>query len=122
MGESRKGDFLQTRLRHVEDANLVAGAEAVLHAPQDAGVGGSVALHVQNHVHHVFERPGTRDVSCFRDMPGDENGCVERFRHLLETCGAETHLRHRSRRGGTIERLHRLDGVDDHSSVVGLLE
>ena len=75
MGESRKGDFLQTRLRHVEDANLVAGTEAVLHAPQDAGVGGSVALHVQNRVHHVFERPGTRDVSCFRHMPGDENGC-----------------------------------------------
>ena len=63
LGEEQRrriGHRLQAVLLHLEDADLVGRAEAVLHRAQDAEGVAAVALEVEHGVDHVLEhaRPG----------------------------------------------------------------
>src|SRR3546814_3064801 len=52
------GDLLQPCVGHLEDADLVGRAEAVLHRPQDAEVVAAVALEGEHGVDHVLQHLG----------------------------------------------------------------
>ena len=51
------------RLLHLEDADLVRGAETVLHRPQDPVGSVAVALEIQDSVHHMLQHPRAGDRS-----------------------------------------------------------
>ena len=59
----RVGDLLQPGVGHLEDADLVGRAEAVLHRPQDAEVVAAFALEIEHRVDHVLDHPGPGDLT-----------------------------------------------------------
>jgi hypothetical protein len=46
---------------HLEDADLVGGAEAVLHRAQDAELVAALALEIQRRIDHVLQHAGAGD-------------------------------------------------------------
>src|SRR2546429_577949 len=75
-GQERRGRVrhgLETGARHFEHANLVHGAEAVLHSAQDPVIQRALALEVEDRVHDVLERLGARDAAALRHVPDEQH-------------------------------------------------
>ena len=62
------GHRLQARPRHLEDPELVGGAEAVLDGAQRAVEAVAVALELEHRVDHVLEHPGAGDRALLGDV------------------------------------------------------
>ena len=121
LAEDRRGigDSLQTGAGHLEHAELVRRAEAILRGAQDAVRVVAVALELEDAIDEVLEdaRPGDRPVL------GDVADQEERNTGLLADAEQPrrrlAHLRDRSRRRADLRRVERLDRVD-HADVRAL--
>src|SRR5439155_1685899 len=91
-GEIGRG--LETGPRHFEHADLVHGAEAVLHGAQDPVVQRALALEVENRVHDVLERLGAGDAAALRHVPDEQHRGPRLLREAHEPGRALPHLTH----------------------------
>ncbi len=119
---ARVGDLGDTRARHVEAADLVGGAEAVLECSHEAERGLPVALEVADDVDQVLEDAGPRDRPVFRDVADEDDGEASFFRHTDEGGRHLAHLGGLTRRAVAVGRRHRLHGVDDEQSRLDLVD
>ena len=71
----------------VEAADLVDGAEPVLHRPHHAEAGVAVALEVEHDVDHVLEDPRPGDRAVLGDVTDDHGGDVAGLGHPHERGG-----------------------------------
>src|SRR5207249_2664876 len=69
----RVRDGLETGSRHGEHADLVHGAEAVLHGAQDPVIQRGLAFEIEDRVHDVLERLGTRDAAALGHVPDEQH-------------------------------------------------
>ena len=101
---------------HLEDAELVRRAEAVLHRAQDAVRAVAVALELEHAVDEVLEhaRPGDRAV--LRHVADEEDRDAALLGDAQEPRGRLAHLGDRAGRGAELGRVERLDRVD-HRNV-----
>ncbi len=121
LAEDRRGigHSLQAGAGHLEHAELVRRAEAVLRGAQDAVRVVAVALELEDAIDEVLQdaRPGDRPVL------GDVADQEERDTGLLADAEQPrrrlAHLRDRSRRRADLRRVERLDRVD-HADVRAL--
>ena len=109
------------RAGHLEHADLVGGAEAVLHPAQDAELVAAIAFEMQHHVHHVLQHARPGDVALLGHMPDQHQRETLRLRGADQLEGRRAHLRDRA--GGGVHAVgpHGLDGVDNHQRRVGEL-
>ena len=107
------GDLAQAFRRHLEHADLVGGAEAVLGRAQDAEGVAAVALEVEHGVDHVLDHLGAGDLPVLGDVADEHEGGALRLGVADERLRGGAHLADRAGRG--LERVgpQRLDGIDD---------
>jgi hypothetical protein len=86
-------DLAQTRLPHLEDADLVGRPEAVLRRAEDAEGMESLAFEIEHGVDDVLEHAWARDGALLRDVTDQEDRHVVAFRDLEEARGAFAQLR-----------------------------
>ena len=68
------GDLAQALGRHLEDADLVGGAEAVLGRAQDAEGVAAVALEIEHGVDHVLDHLRAGDLAVLGDVADEQQG------------------------------------------------
>jgi len=64
----RIGHLDEPAIGHLEDADLVGRAKAVLYRPQDAELMSPIALEIEHRVNHVLEHAGPRDHAFLGDV------------------------------------------------------
>ena len=106
------GDLGQPRAGHLEDADLVGGAEAVLDGAQDAELVPALAFEVEHRVHHVLDHAGARDLSLLGDVAHEHHGQPAALCEGGELVRAGADLRDRARRALHRVEPHGLDRVD----------
>ncbi len=113
------GDLGQAQIGHLENADLVGGAVAVLHGAQDAELMAAVAFEIQDRVDHVFQHAGAGKGAVLGHVADQHKREIAGFCQpdQFETAGA--HLGDGA--GGAFDGVdpHRLDRVDDHQRRVG---
>ena len=70
----RIGDLLQSGAGHLEDADLVGRAEAVLHGAQDAELVRALALEREHGIDHVLDDAGPGDLAVLGDVADEDDG------------------------------------------------
>ena len=121
----RVGDGLEPALAHLEDSELVRGAEAVLDGAQQAEEAVAVALELQHGVDHVLEHPRSGDGAVFGDVPDQEHGGAALFGQAQEPRGRLAHLTDaagRRREVVAVEGLHRVDHDQRRAALLEHLE
>ena len=116
--------------RHLEDPDLVGGAEAVLDRPQHPQVPVAVALELEHGVDEVLEHARAGDRPVLGHVADEDDRDAARLRKPQQPVGGLAHLRHRPRSRadvGRVQRLHRVDHahvgklggdrLDDHLEV-----
>ena len=101
--------------RHLEDAELVRGAEAVLRRTQDAVGVVAVALELEHAVDEMLEHAWAGDGSVLRHVPDEDGRDAGLLRDAHQAGGRLAHLRDGPGRGsdvGRMEGLHRVDDAD----------
>jgi hypothetical protein len=88
----RVGHALQPGAGHLEDAELVRRAEAVLDRPQDAMRVVAVAFELQDAVDEVLQHARPRDGAVLRHVPDEEEGHPGLLRHPQEARRRLPHL------------------------------
>ena len=106
-------DLPEALVHHLEDADLVGGAEPVLGSPQDAVRIVLFPFEVQDGVDDVFEHLGPGDVAVLVDVPDDDDRDVEALRGAQEQVRAFPDLGDGAGGRGQLRERHGLDGVDD---------
>ena len=107
------GDLAQSGVAHLEDADLVGRAEAVLGRAEDPEGVEALALQVEHRVDDVLEHARPGDRALLGHVPDEEDRDVVALRDLEEARGALAELRDAASRGADRVRAHRLDRVDD---------
>ena len=100
---------------HLEDADLVRRAEAVLRRAQDPVRAVAVALELEHAVDEVLEHARAGDGAVLRHVADEEDRDAVLLRDAQEARGRLAHLRDRARRRAElrrVERLHRVDHAD----------
>ena len=69
----RIGDFREARARHLEHADLVGGAEAVLHRAQDAEMMAALAFEIEHRIDEMLDRLWARDLAILGDMADEQH-------------------------------------------------
>ena len=69
----RIGDFAQAEAGHLEHADLVGRAEAVLHRAQNAELLRAFALERQHRIDHVLDHAGAGDLAVLGDMADQDD-------------------------------------------------
>ena len=103
----------QPAVAHLEDADLVRGAEAVLHGAQDPEIAGVLAFEIQHRVDHVLENARTGERPVLGDVSHEEDRDLQALGDGDELGGDLAHLADAARRGLQRRGRHRLDRVDD---------
>ena len=98
---------------HLEDPELVGGAEAVLGGAQRAVEAVAVALELQHRVDHVLQHPGAGDRALLGDVADEEDGGAGVLGQAQEAARRLAHLAHAARRRRERVAVERLHGVDD---------
>ena len=100
-------------LGHLEDADLVGRAEAVLDRAQDAELVAALALEVEHGVDHVLEHARAGDLAVLGDVADQHHGDAARLAKADQLVGGGAHLGDRA--GRAVERVdpHGLDRIDD---------
>ena len=75
----RVGDLAQALVRHLEDADLVGRAEAVLDRAQDAEVMAAFALEIEHGVDHVLDDARAGDLAVLGDVADQHDGRTGRL-------------------------------------------
>ena len=107
------GDLAQALVRHLEDADLVGRAEAVLHRAQDAEMVAAFALEIEHGVDHVLDdaRPG--DLAFLGDVADEHDRGAGGFGVADDGLRRGAHLRDGAgRRIGKVGP-QRLDRIED---------
>ena len=108
------GHLHQSLLPHLEDSDLVGGAEAVLDGPQNSeGVSG-IPLEIEYGVHHMFQDPGAGESPVLGDMADDEDRDAAPLGQGHELAGALPDLADAT--WGRFQRIgvHGLNGIHHH--------
>ncbi len=111
----RIGDADEAGAGHLEDADLVRRAEAVLGRAQDAVRAVAVALELEHAVDEVLEHARAGDRAVLRHVADEEDGDAVLLRDAQQASGGLAHLGDRAGRRaelGRVERLHRVDHAD----------
>jgi hypothetical protein len=80
--------FGQPGAGHLEDADLVGRAEAVLDRAQDAELVAALALEIEHGIDHVFDHAGAGDLAVLRDMADQDDGDAARLAKVTSSCAA----------------------------------
>ena len=67
------GDLGQAVAGHLEHADLIGRAEAVLHGAQDAELVAALALEIKHGIDHVFDHAGAGDLAVLGDMADQDD-------------------------------------------------
>ncbi len=107
------GDLDQAALGHLEDADLVGRAVAVLHRAQDAELVAAVAFEIERRIDHVLQHPGAGERALLGDVADQHQGEAAGLGEADQLGGAGADLGDGA--GGAVERIqpHGLDGIDD---------
>jgi hypothetical protein len=107
---------------HLEDPDLVGGAEAVLHRPQHAIRVVLLALEVEHGVHQVLEhaRPGQRPF--LGHVANQERRDATSLGERHQAGAALAHLGHAARRGLDVGQKDGLDRVHDQGTRLDRIE
>ncbi len=111
----RIGNADEAGARHLEHADLVRRAEAVLHGTQHAVCAIPVAFELQHAVDEMLEYARARDGAVLRHMADEDRRDAVLLRDAQQPAGRLAHLRNRARSRaelGRVERLHRVDHAD----------
>ena len=109
----RIGDLAQALGHHLEHADLVGGAEAVLHRAQDAVGVPAVPFEIQHGVDHVLDHLGAGDLSVLGHVADEQQRAADVLGVADQRLRGGAHLAHRA--GRRLDRFgpQRLDGIDD---------
>ena len=107
------GDFLQAERRHLEDADLVGRAVAVLDAAEDAEGVARIALEIEHRVDHVLDDARARDLPVLGDVADEDDRGARFLREPGERLRRGANLGHRTGRAFDPVGPERLDGIDD---------
>ena len=104
----------QARLGHLEHADLVGRAEAVLDRAQDAELVAALALEVEHGVDHVLEHARAGDLPVLGDVADQQEGAAALLGEADQGLGGGAQLGDRA--GRLLEPVdpHGLDRIDDH--------
>ena len=107
------GDLGEALPRHFENADLVGGAEAVLHRAQDAEMTAPIPLEGDDRIDHMLDHAGTGDLPVLGHMAHEDHRRAAGLGVADQGLRRAAHLSDRA--GGGFHRLgpHGLDGVDD---------
>ena len=100
-------------IRHLEHADLVGGAEAVLHRPQDAEMVAGIALEGHDRVDHVLDHPRAGDLPVLGDVADEDHGRAGGLGEANQRLGAAADLGDGPGRRFHRLRPHGLDRIDD---------
>ena len=114
-GRGRRGSATSARPRagHLEDADLVGGAEAVLDGAQDAELVAALALEVEHGVDHVLDDARAGDLAVLGDVADEDDRGAAALGEGDELVGGGADLGDRARRAVDVVGPHGLDRVDD---------
>jgi hypothetical protein len=82
------GDLGQPAAGHLEDADLVGGAEAVLDRAQDAELVAALAFEIKDGIDHVFDHAGAGDLAVLGDMADQDDRHAARLAKVTSSCAA----------------------------------
>ena len=107
------GDLGESLPRHFENADLVGGAEAVLHRAQNAEVAPAVPLEGDDRIDHMLDHAGAGDLAVLGHMAHENHRRAAGLGVADQRLRRAAHLGDRA--GGGFHRLspHGLDGIDD---------
>ncbi len=105
------GDLAKPQAGHLEHADLVGRAEAVLHRAQDAELVRAFALERQHGVDHVLDHAGAGDLAVLGDVADEDDGRAGVLGVADQRLRRAAHLRHRAGRGLDHVGPHGLDRV-----------
>src|SRR5581483_1836101 len=108
----RIGHADEAGARHLEDAELVRRAEAVLHRAQHAMRVVAVALELEHAVDEVLEHAWAGDRAVLRHVADEDRRDTVLLRDAQEPRGGLAHLRDGARRRSELGGVERLHGVD----------
>src|SRR5262249_6981350 len=94
----RVRDLVEALLSHLEHADLVGRAEAILDGPEDAGGMVALALEVEHGVHEVLEDAWPRQRSLLGNVTDQERRDARTLREHHESRPALPHLTDAARR------------------------
>ena len=92
------GDLHQPGVGHLEDADLVGRAEAVLDRPQDAELMAALAFEIEHGIDHVLEHPRAGDHALLGDMADQQQAEAAALGEPDQLGRRGPHLGHGSRR------------------------
>ncbi len=95
----RIGDLAQAEPGHLEHADLVGRAEAVLHRAQDAELLRAFALERQHRVDHVLDHARAGDLAVLGDVADQDDGGAGFLGEADQRLRRGAHLRDRAGRG-----------------------
>ena len=116
LGEKERGrvrDLGEAGAGHLEDADLVGRAEAVLDRAQDAELVAALALEVEHGVDHVLDHARPGDLAVLGDVADEDDGGAAALGESDELVGRGADLGDRA--GGAVDAVgpQGLDRVDD---------
>ncbi len=119
----RVGDFGQSGVGHLEHADLVRGAEAVLHRAQQPELVRAFALEIQDGIDHMFQDARTGDGTFFGDVTHENEHLATPLGNPDQLLGAGANLSDGAGGGIQCIGVHGLDGIDDrYIRAVGRVE
>ncbi len=98
---------------HLEQADFVRAAEAVLHASHDAMGMEAVALEIRDGIDDVLDELGAGQRALLGDMPDQNDRRAAGLGQVNQVHAAIAQLRDRPRRGGKLRLVNHLDRIDD---------
>ena len=106
------GDLRQAAVGHLEHADLVGRAEAVLDGAQDAELVAALALEVEHGVDHVLEHARAGDGAVLGDVADQQDGDAAALGERDQRLRRGAHLGDRA--GRAVDRVepHGLDRID----------
>ena len=107
------GDLAQAVGGHLEHADLVGGAEAVLGRAQDAEGVAAVALEIEHGVDHVLDHLGAGDLAVLGDVADEQQRGALRLGVADQRLRGGAHLADGAGRGFERVGPQRLDRIDD---------
>ena len=110
------GDLGKPPARHLEDADLVRRAEAVLDRAQDAELVAALALEVEDRVDHVLDHAGAGDLAVLGDVSHQIDADPAPLGEGGELVRRRAHLRDRAGRAVDGVEPHGLDRIDDRKA------
>ena len=108
------GDLGQAGAGHLENADFVRRAIAILDRAQDPELVAAVALEIKHRVDHVLQHPGAGDLSVLGDVADEDQREALAFGQPDQFLRRGADLGHGAGRRFQAVHEHRLDRINDH--------